>query len=229
MQDTSILQVGEFASIKLHNAADSIHCRVDKCNDESNRVYRVTSAQSEASRVLCAEGSTKRISDSRGEAYVVHHPAFPAELGLQSGQKWFGVHTHGGEAATKSLAESRLQRWTSQFRDKATKSLTMNIVLCAGDECSAVGAQTGDVHTCSEWSVIRSESFEGRLVHETGVWAPAHSSETETLACIVRSLLSKRGMKQALEQSSPSMSPGHSRKPKPAKKGRQGTAASATP
>ena len=188
LSEINRLQVGEFASLKLHNSESCVHCRVDECLDEANRVYKVLLSQSEASQVLCAEGMVRRVSDSRGDAYVVHHPAFPAELGLQSGQKWFSLHTHGGEDATKMLAETSLQRWTTQFRDRAIASLTMTVALNNSAECSVNGAQTGDVHTCSEWQVIRSDSFEGRLLHETGVWAPAHSSETQSLARIVRSL-----------------------------------------
>ena len=225
LASTDQLHVGEFASIKLDNADTAVHCRVEACLDEAAHVYRVTLAQTEVSRILCCDGRIRRVSDTRGDAYVVYHPAFPAEFGLQSGQKWFSVHSHGGDDAAKRLAETSLQRWTSQFRQKAIASLSVTIALSSEGQCSAVGAQTGEVHTCSEWAVIRPDSFDGRLLQQSGVWSPEHSSQCEALACIVRSLLSKRALKQVSDINTPSLSPSKSGKQK-SKKGRLGMAAS---
>ena len=186
-------------------------------------------AQSEVSQILCAEGSVRTVSDSRGDAFIVRHPAFPAELGLKSGQKWFGIHQHGGEEATRQLVESSLERWKSQFRAKSNQSLLMNVVLCSDSECSAVGAQTGEVHTCSAWNVIPSDSFEARLMEQSGAWAPGHSSEIDNIARVVRTLSSKRAMQQALNANALSSSPSASRKSKASKSNRRNSAVASTP
>ncbi len=221
MGETDSLQIGQFASVKLHGSNAAFMCKVSVCIDAVNRVYEVMFAQDEASKLLCANGVVKRVDDSRGVAYVAYHPAFPAELGLASGQKWFGVRVHGGEEKTKRLAESRLTTWRSQFILKAQQSLTAKISLCKDGECTAAGAQTGEVNTCVEWHAIPSDSFEGRLIEKTGVWSQTHASESADLACIVRALCSKRAMQQALKSSNVSSSPSASPKSKAARQSHQ--------
>ena len=161
-----------------------MHCRVDSWVDERNFVSDIVLAQSEALKVLCAEGSIRSICDTRGEAYAAYYPAFPAELGLKSGQKWCGIHAHGGADKTLQLAQTSHETWRAQFRAQAAKSLSMRIVLCPGHGPSTAGDATGDVHTCVKWNVVMSSTFEGRLLELTGAWSPIRTSQ---LSCLARS------------------------------------------
>ena len=132
-------------------------CAHDSVFDSDRSIYRVTLVGSDVQKLLSATGCITRVTDARGDSFVVRHPAIAAKIELPTIKQWFAVHKHGAEADAKQCAEQELQDWQTALRLKVKEQVSILICFHTSVACDECGCAVVFAQHCRKYCMLIPE------------------------------------------------------------------------
>ena len=119
------------------------------------------------SNLLCHYGRMYRKGPDKRGAYhwVVYHSMAKLLLGRASGRRQFSERAHGGEQATRSLAQQTLDLWKEEAERELRNMRHMKLCLCDSQDCQQKRSREVGraIKHVSSWKLVHEHSVEHQL------------------------------------------------------------------
>ena len=97
--------------------------------------------------------------------WVISHPTAKLLLGRASGRRQFSERAHGGEQATRSLAQQTLDLWKEEAERELRNTRHMKLCLCDSQDCQQKRSREVGraIKHVSSWKLVHEHSVEHQL------------------------------------------------------------------